>query len=449
MSSSVSPSLTTFRFRGARTFKALDDGLRRKWVVVAAARDLPINLPLDANARVPNVIKNPTCAEMRETLMKNPELFQVFNGGIVCTATSLDIKQEGNEHIVEVTFDEDAAQGIVNGGHSYATLLHSLHDNTAYSDGKDLRTVLAQDARHGSQELAELVLNEDRLAEQIARAREKAQVQIEFVATVADAELLAQIARARNLSQSVEATALQNLAGKFELMKEVLGNAPAPFGPSLIERIVWKTNQEVPEDSQAVPVKLLIQILALMNSRIYPPDSRIANEVYSRAGIVVREFGEAEGDDERYYQALTRLLPQMIRFYDHIYATLPEIDPAFPWADGKLDADKKRRRVTPTTPILAKPCLSKVVNAFVWPIFSAFRVLIVEKKDGSLGFQSDPMELFDNMKTELAMTIQSFHRHQAHGVVHQVGKDKEVWLRLQAQIDTELKVRARLAAASR
>lgn len=38
--------------------------------------DLPMNLPPNANARVPNVIKNPTCREMRETLPKDPEVFK-------------------------------------------------------------------------------------------------------------------------------------------------------------------------------------------------------------------------------------------------------------------------------------------------------------------------------------------------------------------------------------
>jgi hypothetical protein len=442
-----SPSLPgQFRFRIVRAFKALDDGARKKWVVVAAAKDLPANLPLDANARVPNVRKNATCAEMRETLLKVPELFQVFNGGIVCTASSVEVKQEGNEHVIEVVFDSDAEQGIVNGGHSYATLLHVLHDSTAYSEGMDLKTILAHDARRGGPELADL-LNDEKLADCVARARERAQVQIEFVAPVFDSEMLAQIARARNLSQGVEATALANLAGKFDLMKEILSQAPAPFGPSLVERIVWKTNQEVPEDSRAVPVKLLIQLLALMSTHIYPPATRVASEVYSRAGIVVREFSEAEGEVEKHYKALTKLLPQLIKLYDYIYASLPEIDPTYPWADGKFDKERKRQPRTAVTPILANPCASKVFNAFVWPIFSAFRLLLSETESGSLAFKVDPFALFDDMKLALAASVQSFHRNQAHGIVHQVGKDKEIWLRLQSQIETEMKIRERLAQA--
>jgi hypothetical protein len=443
---SPSASVSRYRFRAVRAFKALDDGERKKWLVVAAARDLPLGLPLDANARLPNVIRNRTCAEQRETLLKTPEMFQLFNSGIVCTATSVDLKQEGNEHWVDVAFDEDGQQGIVNGGHTYATLLHVLHDKTEYSDGKDLKAVLVKDAAHGSADLAQVVLDDDELARRVARAREKAQVQIEFIAPVPDLELLAKIAIARNLSQSVEATAIQNLAGRFDLMKDVLAKAPRPFGDDLVERIVWKTNQEVPEDSTAVPVKLLIHILALMNIRAYPPATRVANEVYTRSGVVVREFGESEEEDRAFWEALMRRLPEFIKLYETIYASLSEIDPKYPWADGRLDADKPRRRIAAAaTPILARPCGSKVVNAFVWPIFSAFRLLLQQKANG-VTFVVDPVPFFNDMKNELAMTVQSFHRNQAHGLVQQVGKDKEVWLRLQSQIEMELKLRERLAA---
>lgn len=444
---SSADSSPSFRFRVIRAFKALDDGTRKKWVVVAAARDLPSNLPLDANARVPNVLKNPTCAEMRSTLLTKPEYFQVFNGGIVCTATTVESKQDGNDHYVEVVFDSESEQGIVNGGHTYATLLNFLHGVTTYSDGLDLKSVLTRDARSGGPELTDVVLNDEKLLERVSRAREVAQVQLEFVAPVGDSELLAAIARARNLSQSVEATALANLAGRFDLMKEVLAQAPAPLGDDLVNRIVWKTNQEVPEESRAVPVKLLIQLLALMNTRIYRPGMRVANEVYSRSGMVVREFSEAEGDDKKHYDALTRILPQLIRLYDHIYAALPEIDPMFPWSDGKFDKERKRQPRAAVTPIVATPCASKVVNAFVWPIFAAFRLLLAEGEDGALSFKTDPVELFETMKVALAESVKNFHRHQAHGVVHQVGKDKEIWVRLEGQIEMELKLRDRLATA--
>ncbi len=239
---------------------------------------------------------------------------------------------------------------------------------------------------------------------------------------------------------------MANLAGRFDMMKEVLAAAPVPFGPSFVDRVVWKTNQEVPEESCEVSVKLLIHIQALMNNRAYPPAAKVCSEVYTRSGVTIREFSEAEGDDQKHYEALTRLLPQMVKLYDHIYAGLPEVDPAFPWADGKLDqGERKRKRAAAYTPFIARPCTSKVLTAFVWPIYSVFRTLLVDDAQG-LRFKIDPIGLFDEMKTELASRLMAFHRNGAHGMASQIGKDKEIWLRLQDRVEHETELRARLAA---
>jgi hypothetical protein len=446
MKNGTTGSVSKLRLRVVRPFKAFDDGQRRKWIVLAAGRDLPVNIPLDANARVPNIWKNPTCREMRRTLLESPDLFPILNGGIICTASSVDVRQDGNDHIVEVGFDDDAQQGIVNGGHTYAQLIHALHGDTTYSEGMELKAVLTKDAaRDSDSALLDLASDDVRLAEKLARAREYTQVQLEFVSPISDSDLLTQIARARNLSQSVEDTAFANLAGKFDLMKEVLAKAPAPFGKQFVDRVVWKTNQEVPEDSREVSVKLLIHIQALMNNRTYPPATKVCNSVYTRSGLTIREFAEADGEDKGYYDALTRILPQLIRFYDHVYASLPEVDPAFPWADGKLDGgERKRRRPTAFTPFLGRECSSKVLTAFVWPVYAAFRTVLVGDAKG-LHFKTDPMVLFDEMKTELAARIMAFHRDGAHGVATQIGKDKEIWLRLQDRVEREMDIRQRLA----
>ena len=440
-------SLKPYRFRTSRAFKAFDDGTYQKWVLVVSAKDLPRDLPLDANARVPNVIKNQTCGEMRETLLTRPELFQILNGGVVCTATSVSVKQEGNEQWVDVTFDQDQLQGVVNGGHSYGTLLQVVHDHPIYAEGTALKAVLAKKDKGASNpNLAALLEDDEKLADRIAKARERAMVQVELVAPVSDPSLLHDIARARNLSQSVDQTALQNLAGKYEIMKQVLAEAPLPFGPSFVDRVIWKTNQEVPEGSKELPVKTLIHMLALMNIRQYKPGVKVANEVYTRSGVVVREFGEAEGEDSAFYEKLAKLLPDFIKLYDHIYGALPETNSPFPWSDGKGSAaDRKARKAIYTTPLLARNCSSKVSGAFVWPVFSAFRLLLEEGANG-LQFKTDPIALFEEKKAELSATVQNTFENQGR-LAQQVGKTTDAWIRLEGQLQMEMMIRERIKAA--
>lgn len=434
-------SQSTFRFQVVRSFKAFDDGARKKFVLTAHARNLPLALPLEANARLPNIIRNKTCAEMRKTLLTKPENFPILNGGIVCTASSFEVKQEGNEHVVEIGFDEQG--GIVNGGHTYGQLVHLLLGDNSYSHDKDLEAVLALDA-DDDDGIKDLLADSTRLAAAITRAREKAQVQVEVIFPVNDQDLVVEISTARNRSLPVEETGFQNLAGRFDPMKEVLRTAAAPFGPSFVDKIVWKPNQEVPEDSRAVPVKSLIHLMALMNVARYPSDTP-ANDVYMRSGLVIREFGDPSEEEERVYAGLVKLLPELIRLYEHIYVGLPEVNQTFPWADGKKEeGEKAKRKRAAFTPFLQKPVATKVAVPFLWPIFASFRCLLTWAADGSLAFKVDPVDLFEEMKAQLATAVISFFNRAK--VVGQVGRDKEVWVRLDGLVAGELVVQERVKA---
>lgn len=144
------------------------------------------------------------------------------------------VKQEGNEQWVDVAFDQDQLQGVVNGGHTYGTLLHVVHDHPVYAEGMPLKAVLAKkDKAADNPDLAPLLDDDAKLAERIGRARERAMVQLELVAPVSDPELLHDIARARNLSQSVDQTALQNLAGQTSPGEGEIGARSNSFTPPL------------------------------------------------------------------------------------------------------------------------------------------------------------------------------------------------------------------------
>ena len=122
------------------------------------------------------------------------------------------------------------------------------------------------------------------------------------------------------------------------------------------------------------------------------------------------------------------MLPEFIKLYDHIYNALPEIQPSFPWADGKPPAvDRKRRKTMFTTPLLARTLQLEVAGAFVWPVFSAFRLLLEEDGVGGLRFKTDPIALFEDKKAELSATIQNTFDNQGR-LVQQVGKATDAWI---------------------
>lgn len=83
-------------------------------------------------------------------------------------------------------------------------------------------------------------------------------------------------------------------------------------------------------------------------------------------------------------------------------------------------------------------------GAFIWPVFSAFRLLLEEAGD-RLRFKTDPIRLFEEKKSELASTIETTFDNQGR-VTHQVGKATDAWIRLESQIQMEMLIRDRLAA---
>jgi hypothetical protein len=87
-----------------------------------------------------------------------------------------------------------------------------------------------------------------------------------------------------------------------------------------------------------------------------------------------------------------------------------------------------------------------VSGAFIWPMFSAFRLLLEDDGAGQLRFKTDPIALFEDKKAELSATIQNTFETQGR-VVQQVGKVTDAWIRLEGQLQMEMMIRERIRAA--
>ena len=80
--------------------------------------DTPINFPLDANPRHPQM--NAQVGAMRDTLQENPEDFVNRNNGIVVLSSNVQADREAGDHNAEglATFDFEEGEGVCNGGHT-------------------------------------------------------------------------------------------------------------------------------------------------------------------------------------------------------------------------------------------------------------------------------------------------------------------------------------------
>src|SRR5260370_42331340 len=90
-----------------------DHGMERHFMFVPAA-DVPKELPMDPNARVPN-IRRSVYKEVRESLQKPDGQFHLKHKGITLVAHSVE-KKDNSEY--EVHFEK--GHGILDGGHTYS-----------------------------------------------------------------------------------------------------------------------------------------------------------------------------------------------------------------------------------------------------------------------------------------------------------------------------------------
>ena len=78
-------------------------------------------------------------------------------------------------------------------------------------------------------------------------------------------------------------------------------------------------------------------------------------------------------------------------------------------------------------------------------MYAAFRCALEWRADGTLAFKVDPFELFDEIKGQLATPVINFFKRTK--VITQLGRDKEVWVRLDGVVSNELTIRKRLSQA--
>lgn len=225
---------------------------------------VPEGIPLDPNARTPNLRKR-VYRQVEESLLdlgdNVPGTFHLKHKGITMIAHSVDTAG-GDKDTYEVAVGD--GEGIVDGGHSYQLILNH----------KD---------KPG--------LPEDQV------------VKFEILCGI-PSEWIADIAGGLNTSVQVEPMSLDNLAGKFDWLKEELADEP------YAEKIAWRENDEGVYD-----VLYLLSVLTCFNVFAYPNDGDIQPVVaYEKKSGVLKQF-ETNPDQ---YQRLRPIVKDIFRLHDLI-----------------------------------------------------------------------------------------------------------------------------------
>lgn len=350
-------------------------------------KDIPENIPLDVNPRVPKMGTN--VAKRLVNAVVEPETdFYINNRGIVISAKSLSFNSAESEVTIDIGNQDDENDkynyGILDGGHTYTAIMQNRH------------RIPSDIEKYVRMEVITNVINITRLSD------------------------------ARNTSVQVSDIALFNLEDSFEDIRQAIKDEP------YAENIAYKDNENKP-----INISELLRLMYAFDILKYPDDSMAPIQSYSGKAQVFKRYKDAF--DTPFYKSLTKQLPTLVNLYDLIEKELSSkyndykkkigvSIPRFGSVKGVENIEKGTK-----TNFLQKKTTYAISSGYIYPIFGAFRSLLrFDEKTGEVSWLFDPLEIWEEVGTSIAQnTFESSNNPQL------AGKDKQLWLSNYRIVETQ------------
>lgn len=373
-----------------RTFKDPNHPKIRIVHALVNVSDLPENIPLDPDPRVPKV-KGKITKRISESLMTNDGRFHLLNRGITLSVESVEF--DNKRDLLTLNIPEGDVYGVIDGGHTYKALT--------------------------------TVVNSLRIA---ASVEEESGVLIDQYVHIEVLEgiegHLADIADARNFSLQLKDWTLANYNHEFDWFLAALGDD-------------YKEYIRVVENDEEKPVRILdlVQVMCSMNPILFPR-SKPPVAAYNSAGKCLEYFTAA--GDVNHFRKLDGVCRDIIRLNDYV---------RFNWKKkynvedesgkrgrlgGRTEVQKrKRNRMTFTTFYFLDPAKGPVKGEFPIekglsiPVLSSLRALL-EEHDGKFRWAINPFTFFDEHGTELVKIVMDASEMKG-GDPHSVGRDPQLY----------------------
>ncbi len=353
-----------------------DRGMERHFLFVPVT-DVPPDLPMDPNARVPN-IRRSVYREVRESLVCGDGRFHLKHKGITLVAQAVEKKSDS----VYVVHLEDG-QGVLDGGHTYSL-------------------ILSEQAK-GSLPANQFVKFE--------------------VITRAPAEWIAEMAGGLNTSVQVQDMSLDNLGGKFDWIKDIIKAQP------YASAIAWRENEDKDFDGRD-----LVSLLTCFNIDEFPNDVSDTQPVvaYEKKSAALKMF-EQKADS---YRKLSPIVRDILALHDLIRS-----DARAHWNEegGKFGALAfvEYRKKGFELPFIGGTTEYRLINGALYPILAAFRWMVERDPRTGLfrwrgGFGQVKKLWADSAMELLKMTKQASDELGRNP--NAVGKSRNHWANLFARV---------------
>ncbi|MFZ4509290.1 MAG: AIPR family protein [Fimbriimonas sp.] len=358
-----------------RALKSTHDPKVKTQYAYVALADVPDDLPLSPNPRVPK--PNDVIRRVKSSLESNDGIFHILNRGITISARSADYDNQTGILTVDIP-DGEEAYGILDGGHTYAVV----------------RELVGEPAKADQQH-----------------------VKLEILTGVES--ILPQIASARNFSKQVKELSLANYSKKLEWLKGAMG--------TVADKVRWRENDDEPFD-----VMEYIQALAAFDVRRYG-DQNHPLESYKNSGKCL----DAATDGGLAY--LAPVVPTVVKLYDtirfewwHKYKAPDETGKG--GRPGRLKEVQERKRGVsrllqfPSLPDAdAASALYHVEKGLVIPLLAAFRTLLTyDESKEEFSWKVDPFVFWEQNGTALVRKVMEASDQRGSNP-QVVGRDKTVY----------------------
>jgi hypothetical protein len=346
-------------------------------------RDIPRDLPLEANARRPNTRKQ-VYRQVRESLLEldgEPGSFHLKNKGIVIVADSVTQKPgTSDQYIIRL---DRTRQGILDGGHTYQIITE------------------AQDSEE---------LPEDQFVF----------IQIR---TAIPKDWIPDISQGLNTAVQVQDMSLQHLAGKFAWLKSEMSGHP--YAP----KIAWSEN-----DAGEFSARDIISLMYLMNIKLFPDSSKHPIAGYEKKSEPLREFDNSDAT----FRQMKPILHDVLYLHDWISFMAVDFYNEGAGRNGvkgrgaglSFVKQAGRKPYSPTFMSSPKGFDAKLEDAALYPIMAAFRVFIeVDLTTGKVRWAGG----FEGVKAawrDLAYELMKATMHTANEVGRSrnaIGKSRLHW----------------------
>ena len=346
--------------------------------------DIPVE---ETNPREQN-LKSQVAQKIKNSLLSLDGNFHLLNRGITVSASGAvyDNKTER----LRIDLEKPDLHGNVDGGHTQRVIRETVGGSQW------------EDARQRNIEIGE------ELKQQYVRYE---------IITGLSPELLVSLAEARNTSAQVKEFALDNLAKKFEWLKEQL--------PDFESVIVYRENEKKP-----INVRDVIALLTLFNVTLFPNNGpQYPNQAYSSKAKPLEWFDEKQES----YRSLRPILRDILELYDYVRARMKDV---FNEQGGKfLKWEVVDQRSS--THFYFAPSLEsvpyRVPDGLVYPLLGAFRFLVREQNGEMVWKVDDAKKFYDRFGERLIRNALETVRLRGNNP-NAAGKDASFWEQLYNQV---------------